>query len=168
MSNSAETATSTESESDGSSDITPRKLAIAGGAGLVGVLAMAPLLVAAAALGALSPTEFASLATFLGVAVPSPWAFPVGVALFVAIGMTMLPTLFVALAGSLPPSRSIGLRGVVFASIVWTGFFFAFGANRAEGTFWTFVVVTLLAHFVYGYVLGSLFARFARIPRYDV
>lgn len=168
MSNTSETATQPESESDGSRDLTARKLAIAGGAGFVGILAMLPFFAAAYALGALTPVAFASLSELLGVPTTSPWAFPLGALLFVVIGMTILPILFVSLAGFLPPERSLGLRGVAFATIVWTGFFFAFEIDQSGGTFWAFVGTTLLAHFAYGYVLGSLFGRYAKVPTYDV
>lgn len=168
MSNSSETTTGTESESNGSSDLTPRKVAIAGGAGFVGILAMLPFFAAAFAFGALTPVAFASLSELVGISTSSPWALPVGVLIFVGAGVTMLPLLFVSLAGFLPPEGSLGLRGVSFAAIVWTGFYFAFEIDQSGLTFWVFVVTTLLAHFAYGYVLGSLFGRFARVPSYNV
>ncbi|QLG26832.1 hypothetical protein HUG10_04430 [Halorarum halophilum] len=168
MSNSSETASETESGGNSSRNITPRKLVIAGGAGFVGILAMLPFFAVAYTFGALTPVAFASLSELVGISTTSPWAFPVGVILFVGAGMTMLPILFVSLAGFLPPERSLGLRGVAFATIVWTGFFFAFEIDQSGVTFWVFVVTTLLAHFAYGYVLGSLFGRYARVPSYDV
>lgn len=168
MTNGAGATATAESTGKRPTDIGIREILIAGGAGLVGMLAMIPFFAVGYVLGVISPEAFAGLAELLGVSAGSPLAFPLGAFIFVGGGMTTLPLLFVALAEFLPPARSIGLRGVTFAVVIWTGFLIAFWTGQSGILLGGYVVVSLLAHVAYGYVLGTLFGRFARIPRYEV
>ena len=76
--------------------------------------------------------------------------------------------LFVSLAEFLPPERDVGLRGVSFAVIVWTGFLMAFSTGQTGRTLVLYAALSLAAHVAYGYALGALYDRFVDAPRYDV
>ena len=153
---------------DETTSIGVREIAVAAGAGTVGQVPMIPLFVVAYLLDATSPASFVGLAQLIGVSAASPLALPVGVALFVAGGSITLPVLFVSLAEFLPPERSIALRGVSFAVIVWTGFLLAFSTGQSGRGLVVYAVLSLGAHVAYGYTLGALYGRFADAPRYDV
>ena len=129
---------------------------------------MVPFFVAAFLLGATPPASFVGLAELLGVPATSPWALPVGIALFVVNRTVTLPLLFVALAEFLPPERDLGLRGVSFVAVVWTGFLVAFSTGQTGWTLALYAALSLAAHVTYGYTLGALYDRFADAPRYDV
>lgn len=136
---------------------------VAGGAGLVGMVAMAPVLGIAWLVGALQPSAFAGLAEIVGLG-PN---FVVGALIFVLGGMVTLPLLFVSLAVFLP-GRTVAIRGLSYATIVWTGFVVAFYSGETGAMLALFLGITLVAHWVYGYVLGFLYDRYATIPIYDV
>ena len=137
-------------------------------AGTAGQVTMVPFFVAAYLLGATSPASFVGLAELLGVSATSPWALPIGIAMFVAGGTVTLPLLFVSLAEFLPPGRDMGLRGVNFAVVIWTGFVIAFSTGQTGWTLVLYGALSLAAHVTYGYPLGALSDRFADAPRYDV
>ena len=153
MTSLAETATA---ENERGAGIGLREFAMAGAAGLVGTAAMTPFLVAAWMLGALDLASFASLATVVGLT-PSVIS---GALLFVAGGVTVLPLLYVTLSMFLP-GRNLAEKGASFAVAMWTGFVFAFYAAQPGALFAAFLVLTLAAHLVYGYVMGSVYERFA-------
>jgi cytochrome c oxidase subunit 1 len=136
---------------------------IAGVAGLAGVLAMSPLLFVAWALGALDPAAFAGLAEIVNLG-----ADPLlGALIFVGGGATTLPLLFVAWALFFP-GETLPRRGIVHASIVWTGFAIAFYSGQAGVALALYLVLTLAAHVVYGAVLGYVYGRLATIPVYEI
>ena len=168
MSNEYENTADTQSGGDDTHDIGIRDLLVASGAGLLGILAMLPFFWVGYVLGALEPESFAWLASLVGGADTARGAFILGAIIFVVVGIVILPPLFVSLAGFLPPERSLGLRGVTFALIAWTGFVVGFWNNPIGAEFWLFLVVTALAHVAYGYVLGKLYVRYSHIPRYEV
>ncbi|MFC7070721.1 DUF6789 family protein [Halobaculum lipolyticum] len=141
--------------------ISLRDVLVACAAGLLGSLAMVPLFLVAWALGALSPDAFAALGTLLGAAPGSTAAFLLGSALFVGGGATTFALLFVALVEYLPPERSVGLRGAVFAAVIWLGFLGAFHTGQTGLALFGYAVLTLNAHLAYGFVLGRVYGRYA-------
>lgn len=153
---------------DTANDLDFREVLVAGGAGFAGMVAMIPFFAVAFLLGALSPEAFAGLAELLSIPANSPLAFPIGAFIFIGGGMTTLPLLFISLAEFLPPKRSIPLRGVTYAIIIWTGFSIAFWTGQGGLQLATYLVITLLAHMAYGYVVGWLFSRFEDLPKYKV
>lgn len=132
-------------------------------AGFAGMASMAPFLGAAWALGAF---ELATVAGLSDIVALGP-SFTLGLAIFVAGGMTMLPLLFASLAVFLP-GETVARRGAAFASIVWTGFAVAFWTGQSGVELALFLGLSLLAHVAYGYVLGTIYGRYAEIPVYDV
>ena len=133
-----------------------REFAIAGAAGLVGTAVMAPVLVAAWVPEAFDLSAFASLATVVGL----PQSVVLGIVLFVAGGATVLPLLYVTLSMFLP-GRNLAEKGATFAVAMWTGFLVAFYTTQTGVALSAYLVLTLAAYVVYGYVTGSLYDRFA-------
>lgn len=169
MSDSTETTVPADAVTgDEGTSIGAYELLVAGGAGLTGQAVMSPFFVVAYLLGATSPAAFVGLAQLVGMPATSPLALPLGIALFTAGGTVTLPLLFVSLAEFLPPERDMGLRGVSFAVIVWTGFAIAFSTGQTGASLGLYLLLSLSAHVAYGYTLGSLYDRFADAPRYDV
>jgi hypothetical protein len=150
MSVDTDTAVVTEPEQVG-----VRGVVTAGGAGVLGVLAMAPFLALMTLVGALDPASFAGLAEIVGLG-PS---VPLGVALFVINGATVFPLLFLTL-GPYLPGRTVGLKGIVFATVVWTGFVPGYYGAQSGVLLAVFLLVSLAAHWAYGTVLGELVERY--------
>ncbi|MFC4359389.1 DUF6789 family protein [Halobium salinum] len=136
-----------------------REVAIAVGAGAVATVAMAPLFVLAWRAGALDPVAFTGLSTLVGLG-PS---LPVGAFIFLGGGAIPLALVFLAWAGFLP-GRTLAVRGMVYATIVWTGFALAFYSGQQGTLLFVYLALTLVAHWVYGAVLGYVYGQFAVIP----
>jgi hypothetical protein len=160
MANSAESTPSTVQEAGG---IGAREIVTAVGAGFLGTAAMSPVLAVAWVFGIISPRAFEELAAITGLGS----SLPLGLVIFVGGGMTTLPLLFVALAMFMP-GRTTARKGVAFASVVWTGWSFAFFTGQAGSMLVAFLVVGLVSHVIYGATLGTLYGRFASFPEYDV
>lgn len=149
-------------------EISPGVVLTAMGAGLAGMVAMLPILVGIPAAFNLFRTEpIADFAPFLEQIGVEP-SLTLGVALFVVGGTTILPLMFVVVGMFLPPERPRYLSGVSFATIFWTGFILAFWPGGDGATITVFLVVSLLAHWVYGGVLGLIVERTVGIPEHDV
>jgi hypothetical protein len=76
----------------------------------------------------------------------------VGFLFFIGAGALVWPLLFVT-AGRYLPGPTEALRGIVFALVLWVGFLLAFAGPFLADPL-PFVAFTLLAHAVYGYLLG--------------
>lgn len=82
----------------------------------------------------------------------------VGLAAFVALGVIVWPIVFLTFGESLAPENE-AMRGVVLALVLWIAFFVALvPAFDVTGLF-SFIATSLLAHLVYGLVLGIAFER---------
>ncbi|MBP2250633.1 hypothetical protein J2754_000942 [Halarchaeum solikamskense] len=131
--------------------VEPRDVAggIAGTAGLVSVLFAGDVLTGYRA------RPFESLGSFVG-AQPDP---AVGFLLFAAIGVFAWPLVYLSLRECLPGGVP-GARGVVFAVPLWIGYAVVFGLGAGEGgSLVGFPLVTLVAHLVYGGLLGFVSVR---------
>jgi cytochrome c oxidase subunit 1 len=128
-------------------------------AGFAGVVLLSMVLVVAAALGAFDSEAFAELADLVGLG-----AFPqrtlIGYVIFMGGGMTTFPLLFASVQEYLP-GPTMALRGVGFATIVWTGFLPAFYTGQSGIALALYIVLSLVAHWAYGFALGSAFDFFA-------
>ncbi|MDS0299205.1 hypothetical protein NDI76_10685 [Halogeometricum sp. S1BR25-6] len=140
-----------------------RQAALGAAAGLAGMAVMVPLLGVAWLLGAFELSAVAGLASIVGLGE----SFLLGAIIFVGGGMTTIPLLFASLAVFMP-GESMGTKGAVFNAIVWTGFAVAFWSEQTGLTLALYLLLTLLAHVGYGYVLGTVYGRYATIPVYDV
>lgn len=148
--------------------ITVRVVLSAMGGGLLGMVLMLPILVGIPALFGIFRTEpIAQFAPFLA-HVGFERSLALGVTLFVIGGTTILPLMFTVVGAFLPPESPRYLRGVSFATIFWTGFILAFWPGGSALTIGLFLVVSLLAHWVYGAALGGVLSRTTGIPQHAV
>lgn len=147
-------------------DITWRVVAAAFLGGAVGLLVMAPVLFGLPALLGLFRAEplvdLAQLGRVLGLE-PS---LLLGIVVFVAGGTIALPLLFVVAGSFLPPREHRAARGIVFATVMWTGFAIAFWPGEHAGVL--FLALSLSAHWIYGYTLGWVMERIAYVPQHTV
>lgn len=130
--------------------------------GLVGVAAMTVVLIAAESLGAFSRESFASIAVLAGLEGVGP-PVAVGYLIFLLGGMAPWPLLFAALKEYLPGARDPA-KGVVFGTVLWTGFAPAFYEGYAGAGLALYLVLTLVAHWAYGFGLGAVFDYLATRP----
>lgn len=149
--------------------ITVRLVATAMVSGLIGMVLMVPLLVGVPVLlGVFRPEPIAQFADFGGAFFSAEPSLTLGIVLFVVGGMTVIPLMFLVVGAFLPPERPRYLRGVTFATIIWTGFLLGFWPGGGPAVVSVFVVVSLLAHWIYGGTLAYLVDRFGEIPQHDV
>lgn len=136
--------------------------------GLAGTVLMMPVLVGVPGLlGLFDPgpiTQFAGFAAFFGIE-PS---LVLGIVLFGFGGTVVLPLTFLVLGAFLPPESPRYLRGATFATFFWTGFVPAFWPGADILTVASFLLFSLVAHWVYGLTLGTVVHRTTGIPQHDV
>lgn len=136
--------------------------------GLAGMVLMVPLLVGVPAAFDLFRTDpvvgFSTILSYVGLE-PSLVG---GVALFVVGGTMFLPLLFLVVGAFLPPLNPRPVRGVTYATIFWVGFVMAFWPGGSALTIGVFLLVSLLAHWVYGATLAFAVDRTTGIPQHDV
>lgn len=161
-----ETPIDREPELDAELDITPRVVLAAFAGGAAGLIAMVPVLFAIPTFLQLFRAEplvdLAELGRVLGLE-PN---LLLGIVVFMAGGVVALPLLFVVAGAFLPPREPRAARGITFASIMWSGFIIAFWPGEYAGAI--FLGLSLGAHWVYGYVLGTVMQRFAHVPQHSV
>ncbi|EFW91591.1 hypothetical protein ZOD2009_13546 [Haladaptatus paucihalophilus DX253] len=90
-----------------------------------------------------------------------------GFAVFVVAGVVVWPLLFAAIEDrfkAIPGGDDIGVRGILFALLLWVAFLGLGSAGlQLEGAFFfLYIVFSLLAHLAYGYSLGVFYGRFTR------
>lgn len=125
--------------------------------GLVGTASLTVGLLIAASLGAFDINEFATLAELTGLQALYPANAPaVGYVLFLLTGMVIWPLLFASIGSYLPGDRC-ATRGVPFGFVLWTGFAPAFYGGYTGLTLVLYLVLTLGAHFSYGFSVGAVF-----------
>ncbi len=131
--------------------------------GFVGTALMTVVLLVGTAVDAFDIASFASLAALINLdAFFSPaLTEALGYFIFLGGGMTTWPLLFAAVERYLP-GVSRARRGIAYGTVLWTGFALAFynGYPIAQ-----YAVVTLVAHWAYGFGLGTVFDYF--IERQD-
>lgn len=81
-----------------------------------------------------------------------------GLIVFVGAGMVLWPLLFVAFGWRLPGTTE-ATSGVVLAVILWVAFAVGFSQGLGREDLVAFVVVGLVAHLVYGGLLGTIYRR---------
>ncbi|WP_458207612.1 DUF6789 family protein [Haladaptatus sp. NG-SE-30] len=96
-----------------------------------------------------------------------PGQLYLGFIVFVLAGIVLWPLVFAAIEGyltALPGGEDVGIRGIVFALLLWVAFLVLGSAGlKLAGPFLVlYLVFTLIAHVVYGYSLGVLYGRFTR------
>jgi hypothetical protein len=84
----------------------------------------------------------------------------VGFALFAAIGVFAWPSLFPTLVEYVPGEPDV-VRGLLFGVVLWIGFVVAFAPAVGVVSLLLYLVITLVAHLAYGFVLAEVYRRFA-------
>jgi hypothetical protein len=79
-----------------------------------------------------------------------------GYVIFLGGGMTTWPLLF-ASVGRYLPGDTYATAGITYGFVLWTGFVLAFFANYSGLSLALYVVISLVAHLVYGFAMGSVF-----------
>ncbi|MFC7098631.1 DUF6789 family protein [Halobaculum marinum] len=148
--------------------ITIKVLGVSMLGGLIGMVVMLPLLVGVpAALGLFSTDPIVAFVPLTGLLGFEP-TLAIGLALFVAGGTVLLPMVFLVVGAYLPPASPRALRGATFATIFWTGFVPAFWPEGGTLTVLAYLVVSLVAHWLYGVVLAGVLDRTVGIPQHKV
>ena len=133
-------------------------------AGSAAMVAMTGVLLGGVAVGALDPAPIAGLAAIVGFGENRL----AGYVLLSAAGVVLWPSLFVAI-GERVPGRSASVRGLSFGTVMWSGFVLAFRTGQTGSTLALYAVLTLLAHWAYGFVLGAAFELLAeRMADFDI
>lgn len=140
-----------------------RELGAGMAAGLLGMVAMAPVLLVGYFLGLNDFSAFAGLAElmYLGSSVP------LGFAVYVVGGAVAFPLFFITI-GMFIPGSTTARKGMSFGAIVWTGSILGLYTGQSGLTFAGYLVFGLLAHLAYGFVLGEVYGRYAHIVEHDV
>ena len=172
MAQSTDVAAGESATADGTEGIavplTVRVIGVGMGAGLLGMIAMLPVLVGVpVALGVFRTAPIAEFVPVVGYFGIEP-TFAMGVTVFVAGGTVLWPTLFLVVGAYLPPKTPRYLRGVSYGTIFWTGFAPALWPGGGIVTVGTFLIVSLVAHWIYGGVLAATLDRTIGIPQHDV
>ncbi|WP_331236554.1 DUF6789 family protein [Natronorarus salvus] len=127
--------------------------------GLVGTAMLTVVLLIAESIGAFSMEAFGSIARTAGLDAFGP-AIVMGYLLFLAGGTVPWPLLFASLKEYLP-GGSDPVKGIVFGTVLWTGFALAFNPGFVGLTLVAYLVLTLVAHWAYGVGLGVVFEYLA-------
>lgn len=125
--------------------------------GLVGTAALTIGLLIASTLGVFEISSFAKLVDLFALnALVTLDPVAVGYLVFLGAGMTIWPLLFASI-GSYLPGDTCAIKGISYGFVLWTGFVMAFYDGYAGTALVLYAVLTLLAHFAYGFSLGAVF-----------
>jgi hypothetical protein len=130
--------------------------------GLVGTALMTMVLLVANSMGAFNWSSFALLTRPAGLDAIAP-PETIGFVLFLLGGMIPWPLLFASLKAYLPGDRD-PIRGIAFGTALWTGFAMAFYDGYAGTALALYVVLTLVAHWAYGFGVGLVFEYLSSRP----
>lgn len=132
--------------------------------GLVGTVVLTVGLLIASSLGAFELSAFEVIAELVGANVLFERnVAAVGFVLFLLGGMTVWPLLLVSIGNYLPGDR-FATKGLPFGFVLWTGFAPSFYTGQSGLALALYLVITLFAHFFYGFALGSVFDYFSTRP----
>lgn len=145
--------------------LTLRAVASAFVGGAAGIVVMAPVIAGIPIL--LGTFEMAPLERFADLVIAEADAL-LGAAFFVAGGVVVLPLFFLIWAPFLPPREPRYLRGATISTLFWVSFVYIFWPGAGVIVNALFVVITLVAHWLYGAVLGAVMQRLTGIPDHDV
>jgi hypothetical protein len=100
---------------------------------------------------------FAAIARFVRV----PDNLFAGFVVYVLVGTVAWPLLFVSLKPYVPLDLDPAVAGMLFALPLWIAFAIVGRGDVTGAIVVLFVAFTLIAHLVYGFVLGAVYASFA-------
>lgn len=126
-------------------------------AGLVGTAVAIGVLVVAASVDAFDLSSFQFLATLVG----GDYLLPgrtttIGFLVFLAHGMFIWPLFFASIGRYIPGNR-FARKGLLFGTLMWTGFVVVFYQGYSGLALAGYLALTLLAHLGYGFTLGAVF-----------
>lgn len=133
--------------------------------GIAGLVAMAPVIAGIPML--LGIFQAQPLAEFARLIIAEAGA-TLGVAFFAVGGAFVLPLFFVVTASFLPPRQPKWVRGISISLFFWVSFVFVFLPTDGTAITAAFLVITFVAHVIYGGVLGAVMMRLTGIPEHDV
>lgn len=84
-----------------------------------------------------------------------------GFVIFVFAGVVAWPLLFVAVEGYLPPGLDPAVRGMVLGAILWVPFVITARGDLVGPIVLVYAGISLIAHLVYGFALGAVYASLA-------
>jgi hypothetical protein len=145
--------------------LTPRAFASAIAGGVAGLVVMGPVIAGIPIL--LGVFQMEPLEQFANLVLADASA-TLGVAFFVAGGAVVLPLFFVVTATFLPPREPRYVRGATIAVLFWVAFVNIFWPAASIWVNSMFLVVTFVAHVLYGLVLGGVMQRLTGIPEHQV
>lgn len=122
--------------------------------GFVGTTAMSVVLV-------LMEVQTRSVIGLFGVIarfVRLPGRLALGFVLFFLAGTVVWPLVFLALERYLPRGPDPAVRGMVFASVLWVPFVVTGRGDLGGPVLVIYGALTLLAHLVYGFTMGAVYA----------
>lgn len=124
--------------------------------GVAGTTAMTLVLFIADAFTGFQIRPFQAIAAMVG----TPDDVLVGFLLFFGAGAIAWPLLFVSFSEFLPGERG-AVKGMVFATVLWTSFALAFSPALTLPGLVLYLAFTWVAHLVYGGILGEVYGRIA-------
>lgn len=145
--------------------LTPRAVVSAMAGGVAGLVVMAPVIAGIPIL--LGVFQMEPLEQFANLVIADA-SGTLGAAFFVAGGAVVLPLFFVVTATFLPPREPRYARGATIATMFWVAFVYIFWPGAGLWVNSVFLVVTLVAHLLYGLVLGGVMQRLTGIPEHRV
>jgi hypothetical protein len=134
--------------------------------GFVGTSLMTVVLLVGASLGGFEMSSFGTTAELIGLdAILGPdMVLAAGYVIFLGGGMTTWPLLFASI-GRYLPGEKFATAGIAYGFVLWTGFVLAFNVGYSGLALALYVVITLVAHLVYGFSMGSVFDYLSDRPR---
>ncbi|MDT3435336.1 DUF6789 family protein [Haloarcula sp. 1CSR25-25] len=125
---------------------------MAAAGGFVGTVLMSGGLITAILVGVLDPVSFGEIAELVGL----PASPAIGAVLFLVGGTVTWPLLFLAFSDYLP-GRLLFETGLVFATLISTGFAIAFYTGQSGLAFVGYLTFVLVSHWAYGVGLTVTF-----------
>lgn len=123
--------------------------------GFVGVALLTGALFLAEQVGGFERASFATVGELIGLEALGPPVL-VGYLVFMAHGMVTWPLLFASVKQYLPGDVD-GISGMVFGTVLWTGFVPAFYEGYTGTPLVAFLALSLAGHWAYGFALGTVF-----------
>jgi hypothetical protein len=160
-----ETGTETPSLGETETTLTLRIVGSAFVGGLAGIVVMSPVIAGIPIL--LGVFDLTPLARFAELVIADANAV-LGVAFFLTGGVVVLPLFFLVTASFLPPQEPKYLRGVTISSFFWVSFVYIFWPAGGAFVNGVYVVLSLIAHWLYGAILGAVMQRLTGVPEHRV
>lgn len=145
--------------------LTPRAVLSSFAGGIAGLVVMAPVIAGIPML--LGVFQMEPLEQFANLVIADANS-TLGIYFFLAGGAFVLPLFFLVTATFLPPREPRYARGATISTLFWASFVFIFWPGASTYVNAVFLVVTLVAHWLYGLVLGLVMQRLTGIPEHRV